>query len=651
MGKDSDITAEDLNKSGINYDALEVYEYIVKRIKHYPEFGGLDRDPEGSDHDGDFSYLRLKDDKVGQFYKHLEAKFYAKLPKKLVDKLVKYAWAQSSKSHAFIPHLMHRTTRQHGLALAQVRGEPYVDELFVVAPWAAGMYSRNRYALSLADATSEELLYIPKALLSYMHKEDWAVKEAEENVSLYESGGRKPNGEKISEPEYKRAQRTLRNAVARPKEAERLWNIINLFRKTVWGEIPEWVHYLREKMVIVQYDYDPDDPKKYRADADGNPIPKVIRHDGTVEFRKLAPGEIDLNDSLLPMPGELLINILRVDQEKEALLARRKIKKRLEKPEEKLRDKAHEYAEDLLNVQTRIGDIDTEIAGLNPATDAARISDLTNEKNDLTLQLTELERIYDLISEKLDLIRRELRSAGVENVEADIEKFVLTYSKLGYGDSLDVIGRFNLEHGGYKPDDYITLAFARLQDMYEEFRAPASEPLSIQDIKDKIVHFSQDIIGKAKLIPGKHHLIFGPFTMRYIHRLLNQFEGRHDQREVWHVVEEVILKNIGGADGLPWYAEDYVRNYLEAHTRRERERKLRTLLRADIIDEEKRYRGELWRFHNEHPVSWEKQVATSLPWDVGKRDEHGEKMRTVAPWNWDKISESTTEDKSKASGH
>jgi hypothetical protein len=351
------------------------------------------------------------------------------------------------------------------------------------------------------------------------------------------------------------------------------------------------------------------------------------------QIRPVGREEIDLNSSIFPMPGELLINVLRIQQEKDALIVRRQRKQELKKTIYDLTDRFREHAEELMNLETSVADFRAAIDLLDAVNDADEIEELNNEIADLEPRIEELSDIADTVSQNLVYLTTQMRQIG--DVETEMNEFTSIYSRQGYGDSFDDIGRNKLENGGLKPDDYNPLAFNALKTMYRAFRTPGEKSLNEQEILEKYKEWQDKVVGKAKLIPGKHHLLFGPFTVRYIHRLLSQFEERFDEREVDQVRKE-ILRSLQGAEGLPWYTEEYVKEHVGGA------KVVPTLARYDNVPGEISYRRAWWNFRNQHPTGWEKEFAAALPGTLGKKGPEGEPLQTVAPWFWDPVSEDTS---------
>jgi hypothetical protein len=169
--------------------------------------------------------------------------------------------------------------------------------------------------------------------------------------------------------------------------------------------------------------------------------------------------------------------------------------------------------------------------------------------------------------------------------------------------------------------------------MYGAFREKPSV-LSKDEIIEKFIYWQDKLIGKAKLVPGKHHLLFGPFTVRYIYRLLSQYENRRNQDLVNELRLE-LLKHLEGAGGLPGHVKEFVRRHIA------NKKAVSTLTRYVRSISEGNYHKKLWNFQNEHPSGLERKIASELPFGWGKTAEGGGPVETVAPWNWDELDEDT----------
>jgi hypothetical protein len=268
--KDGILTSEEMDAAEIDHEAMKVYDYIVKRIKHNKEYGGLDHDPdnpnpniddeESPDYDPDagreYSYYGLAGDNSGNFEKHLARKFADIEPPEKLAEIIKYAQAMAAKSAGYIPWLLRAATRAHGIGLDP---DTFRDELFVAAPFAADQYSRTRYGDNRANSTTEDIYFINKKDLPLMVE------------GKYENGVWMVNKDK-------------------KHSLEHLWELVEQYRDACYDTLPEWVKKTRDLMM-------------------------------TTEGGEVAPEDkLDLNSSWFPLPGEVTPNILKVEQRRRDII-------------------------------------------------------------------------------------------------------------------------------------------------------------------------------------------------------------------------------------------------------------------------------------------------------------------------------------------
>jgi len=478
--KKGPLTAEDMDKAEINMRAIEVYEYIVQRIKGKPEWGGVNYDPENpSDPLGrkDYSYNNLLNDRLSDFIKHLKQKF-ADIDPKLLGELIKYSQAMAAKSAGYVPWLMHATTRAHGLALTGLRKQEFSDELFVAAPFAAGQYSRNRYGDNLPKANSEELLYI--------HEKDLA------GMVEYDSSGH---------PKH--------NKMHSIKE---LWHIIDKYRQAVWDNIPKWVKDTRDLMGF---------------STARDPLPET---------------RLDLNSNFFPLPGEVTINILKMEQRKR----------------------------DLMGMDD------------GPAKDRA-IAAFTEEAN-----------------------------------------------LLGYGKNLNDIGIPQLTR--LTVDQYMTVSFKALEKFNKAFMQEQKE-ISFDEVEHKFIEWLDKIIGKAKLVPGRHHLLFGPFTVRMMHRLSHMYSNATNVDEV-DMLRHIMLKQLDAAGGVPQATKDFVHKYMDGYHVKE-------MVEYQYDLKVLNYLRALWQYKVEFKFGLKNFLGKLLPFNWSKELPNGEPLLFEAPWESEAVSEDT----------
>ncbi len=434
---------EKMDEAEINMDAIAVWDYIIARIKHSPENGGLNDDPDEEYYknlynedfiksDEEFSYHTLQGrDKIKRFYKHLHQKFltdkYPGLNEELLNEVIKYTEVMAGLSVGYIPWLLRGATRSHGLALAGMRKQDFSDELFACQPFAASHYTRERYGDSIENETSEDYLFYNEEII-----------------------------EKIF-PKDEKAKISWAKFIAKGAE---------LFRKYTWGEIPSWVQDLRN----------------------------IIDVSG--KNRNVPENKINLNESMLPLPGEIVINLLKIENESRQLL--------------KSNDK----------------DVDAQI-------------------------LDFIERIKQLGYLDKTIIKDE----NGKNIPAR--------------EIIKGVGLKKLK--GLTLDQYTNVAFPAMGSMFEKFwQVPPDTYISASEIKENFKLWIDKIIGKAKLIPGRHWLLFGPMTMRFIQMQMD-YGGAATERSKVKEQIAVLVNELFQAGGVPPIVKEYVGNKLLMPEYRSRE--------------------------------------------------------------------------------
>ena len=248
------------DKLKINENAINIWDYMVKRIKgrYADDIDWEQRDlladgdeelgiPENKEIDR-FAYPRLSDDRVDEFIEDIKNKF-KHVPEKEVMEIVKWAQSHDIKTTGYIPWLAEETTRSHGTAIAAQKGEKLKDACFTCAPEAANVYSRGRYGLIIPNATSSNLIWYPEGMYA-----DLIPKKALKYNKKVEA-------------------------------ANSLWEIVNEYHeKILWnGHIPEWVTQMREMMGI-----------------------------------KDAP--LAIFNSWFPLPGDHIVDQVKIEKQKKELL-------------------------------------------------------------------------------------------------------------------------------------------------------------------------------------------------------------------------------------------------------------------------------------------------------------------------------------------
>jgi hypothetical protein len=508
-------STEKLDELEINMRAVELWEYAVARIKD--KYGGITRDDaekeyrkklesEGKEYEpdktnDDFSYSALTGDRVDKFIAHLKKKF-DDIPSQILEELIKFTQAHDAKTVAYIPWLAHEATRSHGNAIARQKQQPLQDALFTCAPLAAGIYSRGRYDRITPNNTSPDLIYF--------------------NPGLYESFIL-PTAFKY--PEKKAA-------------AKRLHWIVNRYHQVVlWnGNFPQWVKDMRKKI-----------------DVDSSIDPENFSE----EFKEVSD-DLSINNSWFPLPGEIVVDIVKVENEK-----------------------------------------------------------------------TEKSKRWESGSLSQEQINREKKAFADKYVAMGYAKYKNNEDgTINVDGTIKGIGFPSLNMA--TPANYAT-AFDAYTKMNEFFYGPLDK-LSFDEAKEKFRYWTNKCVGKAKLVPGRHHLTFTPQTLRAMDKIINHFSQRHNYPEVKKLLKEfrVIL---GGADGLP----REVQLAVEAHLQKES-----SYFGMYPSYQNQQYVNELYSFINADQDDLDTQIRKILPLDFGKRDSDRNKLTARCPWDWQKKADKDT---------
>lgn len=508
-------TPEDLDELGINMRAVELWEYAVARIKD--KYGGITREDaekeyriklesEGKEYKADktndeFSYNALTGDRVDKFVAHLKKKF-GDIPPQILDELIKFTQAHDAKTVAYIPWLARETTRSHGNAIARQKQQPLQDALFTCAPLAAGIYSRGRYDRITPNNTSPDLIFF--------------------NPGLYESF--------IPPKAYKYEEKK--------EAAKRLHKIVNRYHEAVlWnGNFPQWVVDMRRKI-----------------DVDSSINPENFSE----EFKEVSD-DLSIDNSWFPLPGELVVDIVKVENEK--------------------KEKSKVW-------------------------------------NSGSLSQAEIDREKKTFIDKyvaMGYAKYKIAENGILDVDGTIK----------------AIGFASLNMA--TPANYDT-AFRAFAMMNEFFYQPQGK-LSFEEAKEKFRYWTNKCVGKAKLVPGRHHLTFTPQTLRAMDKIINHFAERNNYLQVKRLLKEFMVI-LSGADGLP----REVQKEVEAHLKKET-----AYFGMYPSYSNSQYIKELYKFKNADQDDWETQLRKLLPLHYGKRDSDQTKLSARCPWDWQKKAEKDT---------
>lgn len=509
-GKENEVFKEgrEVDQFEIDEAAIEMWDYIVKRIKHKPEWGGINSDPlDPPGEEGQFSYPKLFGENVVAFKKHLHQKF-AHIEKRKRDLLLKFYENFDIKTVAYIPHQMREQTRAHGFPPPhnpRWSGDSFKDQTAALNRWALGQYGKTRYANVDANASSEQYLYLSEEIIPEI------MKDPHNHTKLH--------------------------------TAIELWEDVELYRKQQWGKVIQAVEDVRRMMVVRRGD------------------------------EEIAPHEIDLNSTIFPAHAEVVINVLKVEIQK------RKILEKKTRAEE------------------------------------ARI------KGDTALAAT-LEREYE--EESATLVEQYLPMGY--SLSEKIEGKTPAERKIKIEEAFRTLGLEKIRLHGINQYQVAFDKWEAVDDLFEEHPAMLND----HQVEEKFIEFLDRYIGKAKLIPGKHHLLFGPWIVRYMYRLISCYENAITSSSVDRL-RRVMIEHLEQANGVPQYAREYVKHQLGGRFVDSLVLKQRDILQG-------RYRDRLYRRLKEQTRTVSEVILTKLPTFGALK-----KTPLTAPWSWKPVTKDTTE--------
>lgn len=353
------------------------------------------------------------------------------------------------------------------------------------------------------------------------------------------------------------------------KSSEALWEIVNeFFTHILWRGTPSFIKDVRKMFGI---DIQPGDPDK----------------------------KIDMYESIFPFPGEVVVNAYEIELEKRKLL------------------KSHE----------------SKINGLK-----AKIDDLIKEKESL-----QDDAAKEKIEDEIRKFKGKLSTARNEMVE-DKKMFLAKHERYGYGSyddktdpKLDKVGIGYLKkdpegHGGYglSITQYNT-SFEAMNKMSEFFHSPLGT-LTEQQCIDKWTYWMQSIIGKAKLIPGKHFLLFPHFSMLAAIKIVASYDYSNKSYKVNKLLDR-MMSELRNAGGMPQYVKDEVVRYMEKDKKH--------FGVYELMDAGE-YVRKLYAYRNRVLKGWEQKIRKAIPLGLAAVDNDGMKMGVSTPWFWDEKADKDT---------
>ena len=273
-----------------------------------------------------------------------------------------------------------------------------------------------------------------------------------------------------------------------------------------------------------------------------------------------------------------------------------------------------------------------------------RIKALDKKKQDKKINEEEYlrlkkEYVSDLCDEAEAYVRKNMALRSLEfdlDPKADITK---RYNYLKSKVNIFGFNEFESEKGSMvHPSNYET-SFKAMALMTDFFRAPVSSGENLMSIKEahlKFQWFINKVIGKAKLIPGRHHLLFVAQTLRAIDKITDGFAGVGSAYETKKLLNKFI-STLEGAGGVPSYVRKEVIKELKKNP-------AYFGMRSHMGY--RKYKDDLYRFVNRTDDSLEVRVRGKIGLGLGKVDEDQMPLEIIEPWDWGKVADKNATEKS-----
>lgn len=444
---------------GVEIRAIEMWDYIVARIKHKPDYGGLSsavgqrasgelfdatnkylpqRSGESNvayqrrlarikESDGVYSYTSTTGNTADDFTEHIKLVF-DDIPSEQRDILIMFYKAFAAKSAAYVGGpLPTGQTRAHGMPVGATSVK---DESRYLNPFSLRLYQSTRYAALMTHRSLFRFAMVDRGVflkLLAIHKDQ-----------------KKFDGEAV-------------------------YDLFTAWIKVNYGTIPEWVKYTRSIT--------------------------ALRDDG--------PPLLNLMDTIYPTVPEVFTHTMGLDHEKSLLIA-----------------------------QLNAGQISRSVFD-------TRVRQI--------VERYQHQGYFDYSQLKKAMRANDGRGDTLQMLQAMRGRKLLFSSKTGDTVNLD-LGQYN------------TSATA-IEEMFDIFdtRPQTSDPgLTDGQIITDVLKWCSGYIGKAKLIPGPHHLLFAPMTCEYIARLMHAYQFAGNEREVRALFKKLMREVVLNAEGLPLYSKEEV---------------------------------------------------------------------------------------------
>lgn len=283
--------------------------------------------------------------------------------------------------------------------------------------------------------------------------------------------------------------------VTKAESALELYELYELFCHSRWGKnLPLWMTEARKLF---------ESPELTDVAIGGHLEEHTIED---LRDRRLFEGaQIDLNDRIFPLLPDVVTNVMKVEQQK--------------------RDLLEEYSE------------------------------LERRRN--TIGIAQYNQQKQVLERKITLFIKTFECQGYFNYKklktAQAAGDLQGALRACYGQRVLLGGQ---DSSNYNVGQYV-LAAEAVEKMFDTFDTPTKPNMTMQEAKHTFNDWNDKIIGKAKLTPGRHHLLFAPFTCYLLTNILNSYEYGHDRQKV-NELYRILIKDFILVDGVPTYFQEEV---------------------------------------------------------------------------------------------
>lgn len=287
---------------------------------------------------------------------------------------------------------------------------------------------------------------------------------------------------------------------------------------------------------------------------------------------------------------------------------------------------------------------------------------IDNSNKPLDLYKTWFPLPFDLIvdsvqkeKKKRDLLKEFSTNSSDQNIKNDLDSFIkLCYNEGqiakfvfndGNGNQFNVLNaiqeedvekvRIALQDVGLGKLKTLTVsnydvAFDAVQMMNDKFYHPNERLKESEECVTEFKDWMDKVIGKAKLIPGKHQLMFPAYTMRAMVKIIAGYKSNSNGADVQSLVD-IMKTELLSAGGVPEIVKERVSEYIDQD---------RSCFGVYATLDSGKYRKHLFEYKERVALSMQqlvpmmKKVLNTLFLGFTTTDRDGKPLSPSQPWSW-----------------